>query len=162
MGEETVFTAGIAAWRVWGAICDPGDTACRFATLTPMAAICSIGFDVRVLTFHLAQEMLRRMARRRMGRVLVAFGVVLLLGSSAFAQLRRKAVGPPLAADEEIAWEKYLVKDAPEPTFRFAVGHQHAAPGCYGYLYITRETIRLSLEAGGKLATIRATPEKIE
>jgi len=133
---------GVAAWR---AICDPGDTVCQFATLTPLAAICSIGLDVRILIFHLAQELLRRMARRRLARVLVAFGVVLLLSTSAFAQFRRKAVGPPLAADEEITWEKYLVKDAPEPTFRFAVGHQHAGRGCYGYLYITRETIRFEV-----------------
>ena len=133
---------GVAAWR---AICDPGDTVCRFATLTPIAAICSIGFDVKTLEFHLKQEMLRRMARRRMARVLVAFGVVLLLGTAAFAQFRRKGVGPPLAADEEIAWEKYLVKDAPEPTIRFAVMHQHGGRGCYGYLYITRETIRFEV-----------------
>jgi len=85
------------------------------------------------------------MARRRMARVLVALGVVLLLGTSAFAQFRRKAVGPPLAADEEIAWEKYLVKDAPEPTFRFAVAHQHKASACYGYLYITREMMRFEV-----------------
>jgi len=142
MGEEAAFAVGVAAWH---ALCDPGDTMCQFATLTPIAAICSIGFDVKTLKFHLTQELLRRMARHRMARVLVAFGVVLLLGTSAFAQFRRKAAGPPLAADEEIAWEKYLVKDAPEPTIRFAVMHQHAGRGCYGYLYITRETIRFEV-----------------
>jgi hypothetical protein len=89
--------------------------------------------------------MLGRTTQRRMARVLVAFSAVLLLGTSAFAQFRRKGVGPPLAADEEIPWEKYLVKDAPEPTIRFAVMHQHAGRGCYGYLYFTRETIRFEV-----------------
>ncbi len=47
---------------------------------------------------------------------------------------------------EVMAWERYLVKDAPEPTFRFAAGHQHAATGCFGYLYITREEIRYEVK----------------
>lgn len=79
---------------------------------------------------------------RRLLRLLAVSCAVLVFAPSAFAQFARKGAGAPLAVDEEVSWENYLVKDAPEPTFRFAVAHQHAATDCSGYLYITRETIR--------------------
>jgi hypothetical protein len=62
----------------------------------------------------------------------------------ASAQVARKkaAARRPLAEEEELAWDRYLVKDAPEPTFRFAVAHQHRGTGCFGYLYISRTEVR--------------------
>jgi hypothetical protein len=107
-----------------------------------LAAVCSIEFDKRFMRLLIRQRGRVKTAERRALSVLAAASAVLLFAASGFGQVRRKGVGPPLAADEEISWEKYLVRDAPEPTFRFAVAHQHAAKACYGYLYITRETIR--------------------
>jgi hypothetical protein len=93
------------------------------------------------------------MAERRALSVLAAISAVLLFTSPASGQVRRRGVAPSLAADEEIAWEKYLVKDASEPTFRFAVAHLDAATGCYGYLYITREK-RSVTRFGSRTATV--------
>jgi hypothetical protein len=86
--------------------------------------------------------MVLKVEARLVVQALAALSVILLLTPPGLAQLARKRASTPLAADEEIAWEKYLVQDAPEPTFRFAVAHQHAASACFGYLYITRDTIR--------------------
>jgi len=47
----------------------------------------------------------------------------------------------PVAAPQSVEWEKFLIKGEPDPTFRIAVAHQHAATGCYGYLYVTRNEI---------------------
>jgi hypothetical protein len=61
-----------------------------------------------------------------------------------------QAAGQASAGDGRTAWEKYLVPDAPEPTFRFPVGHQHTASGCNGYLYITRGEIRFVVKTPPK------------
>jgi len=45
------------------------------------------------------------------------------------------------AASESVAWEKFLIKGEPQPTLRLPVAHQHAATGCYGYLYVSRDEI---------------------
>jgi hypothetical protein len=69
--------------------------------------------------------------------------VIMLCAVPAFAQLARKrAVRQPLAEEEEVTWERYLVGDASEPTIRFAVAHQHRAGGCYGFLYISHNEMR--------------------
>lgn len=47
----------------------------------------------------------------------------------------------PVAAPQSVEWEKFLIKGEPDPTFKFPVAHQHAATGCYGYLYVTRNEI---------------------
>ncbi len=54
---------------------------------------------------------------------------------------QRRGAAAPVAANESVAWEKFLIKGEPDPTFKFPVAHQHAATGCYGYLYITRDQI---------------------
>jgi hypothetical protein len=44
-------------------------------------------------------------------------------------------------ANQSVDWEKYLIKGEPQPTLRLPVAHQHAASGCYGYLYVSRDEI---------------------
>jgi hypothetical protein len=40
-----------------------------------------------------------------------------------------------------VDWDKFLIKGEPQPTLKIPVAHQHAATGCYGYLYVTRDEI---------------------
>lgn len=49
--------------------------------------------------------------------------------------------------NQNINWEKFLVKGEPQPTFRFAVGHHHATTACYGYLYISKQEIWYEVKA---------------
>jgi hypothetical protein len=53
-----------------------------------------------------------------------------------------QAAGQASAGGGETAWEKYLVPDAPEPTFRLPVAHSHRLSFCLGYMFITRREIR--------------------
>ena len=54
-----------------------------------------------------------------------------------------QAAGQASAGGGETAWEKYLIPDAPEPTFRLPVAHADGPiEACYGYLFVTREQIR--------------------
>ena len=47
-----------------------------------------------------------------------------------------------------ILWQKYLVPNATEPTFRFAMWHAHSTRGrwCRGWLFVTRDKIRYQAE----------------
>jgi hypothetical protein len=54
---------------------------------------------------------------------------------------QKRGAAMPVAAPQSVEWEKFLIKGEPDPTFRIAVAHQHAATGCYGYLYVTRNEI---------------------
>jgi len=82
--------------------------------------------------------------RKRRVLPLAALPIVMLLCvTTAFPQLaKRRAARGPAAESEEFAWERYLLANAPEPTFRFPVAHQHRGGGCYGYLYISRRDMR--------------------
>jgi hypothetical protein len=71
--------------------------------------------------------------------LLLITALMTLASSSSLAQ--RKAAAKPAAASESVAWEKFLIKGEPQPTFRIPVAHQHAASGCYGYLYVSRDEI---------------------
>jgi len=74
----------------------------------------------------------------------LALGAVLILAASTHV-LWSSSPRPP-AENEQAAWEKYLVPDAPEPTFRFVVAHDHGLGSwsrfCVGFLFLTREEIR--------------------
>jgi len=72
-------------------------------------------------------------------------GLALIFAVSGQAQGKRKTAAK--TADENVAWETFLIKGEPQPTFRFAVAHQHAATGCYGYLYISRNEIWYEVKA---------------
>jgi len=79
----------------------------------------------------------------------LAIGLALICAASAYSgQVRRKAAAEPVA--ENISWETFLIKGEPQPTFRFAVAHQHAATGCYGYLYVSRNEIWYEVKAPAK------------
>ena len=86
------------------------------------------------------------------GRKVVLLGVILLCGTSAFAQFARKRTAAPVvvATEDGVRWETFLVKDAAEPTLRFTVAHQHGASACYGELFITRGTVRYVVKAPEK------------
>jgi len=83
----------------------------------------------------------RKITAARVGRL--ALGAALILAAST-PGLWSSSPRPP--AETEPAWEKYLVPDAPEVTFRFMVAHDHGLGSwnrfCLGYLFITREEIR--------------------
>ncbi len=83
----------------------------------------------------------RKLTAARVGRL--ALGAALILAAST-PGLWSSSPRPP--AETEPAWEKYLVPDAPEVTFRFMVAHDHGLGSwnrfCLGYLFITREEIR--------------------
>lgn len=83
----------------------------------------------------------RKITAARVGRL--ALGAALILAAST-PVLWSSSPRPP--AETEPAWEKYLVPDAPEVTFRFMVAHDHGLGSwnrfCLGYLFITREEIR--------------------
>ena len=86
--------------------------------------------------FHL------RVFGRRLG---LALGLALIFATSGQAQVKRKTLAK--TANENVAWETFLIKGEPQPTFRFAAAHQHAATGCYGYLYISRNEIWYEVKA---------------
>jgi hypothetical protein len=83
----------------------------------------------------------RKSAAARVGRL--ALGATLILAAST-PGLWSSSPRPP--AETEPAWEKYLVPDAPELTFRFMVAHDHGLGSwsrfCVGFLTLTREEIR--------------------
>lgn len=65
--------------------------------------------------------------------------IVLLSVSLSYAQFmskRGRAAAP--ASDDAVE----LVSSGDNPVFRYPVAHQHAASGCGGYLYFSRDTIR--------------------
>ena len=79
----------------------------------------------------------------------LALGLALICATSTYSGQRRgKIPAAPIA--ENIQWETFLIKGEPQPTFRFAVAHQHAATGCYGYLYISRDEIWYEVKAPAK------------
>src|SRR5579859_3849545 len=79
----------------------------------------------------------------------IALGLALICAASASSGQRRgKTPAAPVA--ENIQWETFLIKGEPQPTFRFAVAHQHAATGCYGYLYVSRNEIWYEVKAPAK------------
>lgn len=82
----------------------------------------------------------------------VGLAVVVVSFAGASQRRSKKASREPVAGDEAQAfvWQNFLLKNAPEPTFRFAVGHQHTATGCYGYMYITRQEIRYEVKSPEK------------
>lgn len=74
-----------------------------------------------------------------LGRLALILGLGLLVAVSANSREKQKSGATPAA--ENVAWETLLIKGEPQPTFRFAVAHQHAASGCYGYLYVSRDEV---------------------
>jgi hypothetical protein len=83
----------------------------------------------------------RKLTAVRAGQL--ALGAALILAAST-PVLWSSSPRPP--AETEPAWEKYLVPDAPEVTFRFMVAHDHGwgswSRFCVGFLTLTREEIR--------------------
>lgn len=84
----------------------------------------------------------RKLTIAQAGRL--ALGAALVLAAS--AHLLWSSSPRPPAENEPAAWEKYLVPDAPELTFRFMVAHDHGwgswSRFCVGFLFLTREEIR--------------------
>lgn len=80
--------------------------------------------------------------------------LVTLLGTPApsYAQvsMARKAGGPGTISSEPVEWNEFLFKGEPTPTLRIPAAHQHAATGCYGYLYVTRQEIWYEVLAPAK------------
>jgi hypothetical protein len=71
--------------------------------------------------------------------VLLVPVVVLLIPSFSLATKKpQPAVG---SENQNVDWDKALIKGEPQPTLKIPVAHQHAATGCYGYLYVTRDEI---------------------
>jgi hypothetical protein len=58
-----------------------------------------------------------------------------------YAQLAKRAQPATVADTGSVEWDKFLIKGEPTPTLRIPAAHQHAATGCYGYLYVTRDEI---------------------
>src|SRR5579859_6079724 len=90
-----------------------------------------------------------RLLKGLSNQLALALGLAIICAASAFSGQRRgKTPIAPVA--ENIQWETFLIKGEPQPTFRFAVAHQHAATGCYGYLYISRDEIWYEVKAPAK------------
>ncbi|MHB8653202.1 MAG: phage tail family protein [Terriglobia bacterium] len=90
-----------------------------------------------------------RLLKGLSNQLALALGLAIICAASAFSSQRRgKTPIAPVA--ENIQWETFLIKGEPQPTFRFAVAHQHAATGCYGYLYISRDEIWYEVKAPAK------------
>jgi len=70
--------------------------------------------------------------------------------ASSFAQVAKRAKSPPVADSGAVDWDQFLIKGEPNPTLRIPAAHQHAATGCYGYLYVTREEIWYEVLAPAK------------
>ena len=70
--------------------------------------------------------------------LLVAF--VLSAPVPSYSQLAKRTQFAP-GAGESVDWDKFLIKGEPTPTLRIPAAHQHAATGCYGYLYVSRDEI---------------------
>ena len=80
---------------------------------------------------------------------LLALGLGLVLTSAASASpggTDQVAAGLEVE-NQNVRWEKFLVKGEPQPTFRFAVAHQHTTNACYGYLYVSRNEIWYEVKA---------------
>ncbi|MHB8653200.1 MAG: hypothetical protein ACYDA9_04890 [Terriglobia bacterium] len=80
---------------------------------------------------------------------LLALGLGLVLTSAASASpggTDQVAAGLEVE-NQNVRWEKFLIKGQPQPTFRFAVGHQHTTNACYGYLYVSRNEIWYEVKA---------------
>jgi hypothetical protein len=71
--------------------------------------------------------------------LLLAFA--LIAPATAYSQRTKNAQPTTAVAGDSVDWEKFLIKGEPQPTFRIPAAHQHAATGCYGYLYISRDEI---------------------
>jgi len=72
---------------------------------------------------------------------LICFAVLLLvsLASAQFGGKRGRASAP--STDDSVE----LVSAGDNPVFRYPVAHQHAASGCAGYLYFSRDSIRFEV-----------------
>ena len=70
----------------------------------------------------------------------VVFIILLTAVPSSFGAQKKAAAGPGKISSA-VEWDQYLIQGEPNPTLKIPVAHQHAATGCYGYLYITRQEI---------------------
>jgi hypothetical protein len=75
------------------------------------------------------------------GLLALALGLLLTSAASASPRGTQQVAAGLEVENQNVTWEKFLIKREPQPTFRFAVGHHHATTACYGYLYISREEI---------------------
>jgi hypothetical protein len=82
---------------------------------------------------------------RSLGHPGLAMGLVLISASLGGSKSRERTVPKPVP--ENVPWETLLIKGEPQPTFRFAVAHEHAKTACYGYLYFSRNEIWYEVKA---------------
>ena len=87
----------------------------------------------------------------------LAAGLALLAACSPVLQAQVKSGAPPTTQDQERAARGQSLLDKNkggpdlisgpngEPILRYPVAHQHAATGCLGWLYISRETMRFEV-----------------
>ena len=72
---------------------------------------------------------------------LFLLALVLTAPTPSYSQRSRKGQPATVADTGTVEWDKFLIKGEPTPTLRIPAAHQHAASGCYGYLYVTRSEI---------------------
>jgi hypothetical protein len=122
------------ATRYCAARLDQAERACSNARVAILEAV-ALRLLISTMTW-------RKITAARAGQL--ALGAALILAAST-PVLWSSSPRPP-AENEPAAWEKYLVPDAPEVTFRFMVAHDHGLGSwsrfCVGFLSLTREEIR--------------------
>jgi len=81
------------------------------------------------------------------GLLALALGLAFASAVSAYPRGTEQVAAGLEVENQNVTWEKFLVKGKPQSTFRFAVGHQHTTTACYGYLYVSREEIWYEVKA---------------
>src|SRR5579859_7418991 len=81
------------------------------------------------------------------GLLAFVLGLVLTTAASASPGGTEQVAAGLEVENQNVRWEKFLVKGQPQPTFRFAVAHQHTTNACYGYLYVSRNEIWYEVKA---------------
>jgi hypothetical protein len=94
--------------------------------------------------FHQAQNMFKKWRHRLLPASLffvLLLTLVFTAPTPSYSQRSRKGQPATVADTGSVEWDKFLIKGEPTPTLRIPAAHQHAATGCYGYLYVTRDEI---------------------